>query len=62
MCMSGAMYASMNAPPPGALRPRDICWTSTRPRGRTMPCRVAAKAGYWASPTCSPISMVDTAS
>lgn len=37
MCMSGAMYVSMNGPPPGwsptAPLLRDICWISTRPPG-----------------------------
>nr|BFF25102.1 hypothetical protein GCM10025732_30670 [Glycomyces mayteni] len=33
MCMSGAMYVSMNGPPPGAVVPRDICWTRSLPPG-----------------------------
>lgn len=60
--MSGAMYDSMKAPPPGAVEPRDICWTRARPCGRSTECSSAVKAGYSASPTCSPISTVDTAS
>ncbi len=34
MCMSGAMKASMNGPPPGRVV-RDICWISARPPGRS---------------------------
>lgn len=41
--MSGAMYVSMKAPPPGARTPRDICWTSSRPCGLRTRCSSAAK-------------------
>ena len=40
--MSGAMNASMNGPPPGAWC-ADICWTSTRPPGRSSRCDLAGE-------------------
>ncbi|HEV8220400.1 MAG TPA: hypothetical protein VGQ05_09065 [Streptosporangiaceae bacterium] len=56
------MYEPMNAPPPGDRDARDICWTRTRPPGRTRAASSAPKAGYWPAPTCSSISTAATAS
>ena len=46
----------------GRVSPRDICWISSRPPGRSRPCSCAQNAGYCPAPTCSPISTVATAS
>ena len=58
MCMSGAMYASMNGPPPGESpgRARHLLHQERRAPARGASSTVATNVGYCSSPTCSPIS------